>query len=124
MINSRLSTRPFARPREENLVSAADALLNMAIERQYLEDICSALLVPHQTQGCHLSIQIRAQGDSNFSWVNIYGDGSYLLSKLDKTVGVVLESGTPAHPEALQDWQKQIAAFHKTPGESLVLKIA
>lgn len=124
MINSRLSTRPFARSREEKLVSAADALLNMAIERQYLEDICSALLVPHHTQGWHLSIQIRAQGDSNFSWVNIYGEGSDLLSKLDMTVGVVIESGTPAHPDALKDWKKQINAFSKTPGESLILKIA
>ena len=124
MINSRLSTRPFARSREEKLVSAADALLNMAIERQYLEDICSALLVPHQTQGWHLSIQIRAQGDSNFSWVNIYGDSGELLSKLDMTVGVVLVSGTPSHPDALKDWKKQIAAFYNTPGESLVLKIS
>lgn len=103
------------------MVSAADALLNMAIERKYLEDICSALLVPN-AEGYHLSIQIRVQGDSNFSWVNIYGEGEELLSRLDSTVGVVLESGTPAHPDALKDWKKQIANLYQTPGESLVLK--
>jgi hypothetical protein len=121
MINSRLTSRLFTKSREEKLVSAADSLLNMAIERKYLEDICSALLVPN-VEGYHLSIQIRVQGDSNFSWVNIYGEGEELLSKLDSTVGVVLESGTPAHPDALKDWKKQIANLYQTPGESLVLK--
>lgn len=120
-MQSRLSNGANDQSREERHVSVAETLLNMAIERKYLDDIRSALLIPKPDNRFHLSIETRFNGEGNYTWVNVYGDFEDLLSKLDLTVQAILEAGTPVYPENLKTWQKHIKECYGT-GQSLILK--
>jgi len=121
MMQSRLSSGANDQSREERQVSAAETLLNMAIERKYLDDIRSALLIPKPDNRFHLSIETRFNGEGSYTWVNVYGDFEDLLGKLDLTVKTILESGNPVFPENLRTWQKHIKESYGT-GQSLILK--
>lgn len=122
MMQSRLSNGANDQSREERL-SAAETLLNMAIERNYLDDIRSALLIPKPDNRFHLSIEIRFTGEGGYTWVNVYGGHEDLLSKLGESVAKVLEAGNPVQPESLKTWQIHIRDSFGTD-QGLVLKSA